>query len=239
MRVVSCVPSLTELAEFLLPGCVVGRTTYCIAPEEMRKVPSVGGTKNIDVEAVKNLFPDLVLAAKEENIQDQVERIATFSKVEVFDIKTIGDALLAILQMGQLLQSNMEANLLVEAIKPSVLSWPEFNSKSVAYLIWKKPWMTVGHDTYIHHVLTKLGFTNLFGDKTRYPVIEDMTELASQRPDYLLLSSEPFPFREKHVGELAGLFPETKILLVDGTYFSWYGSRILKAAAYFQAALPR
>lgn len=102
-----------------------------------------------------------------------------------------------------------------------------------AYIIWKNPWMTVGGDTFIHSMMDKVGFKNLFKDKIRYPQTEVAT-LAGLEPDYVLLSTEPFPFKHKDVEALQCLLPQSKLILVDGEMFSWYGSRMVYAAIYFQ-----
>ena len=102
-----------------------------------------------------------------------------------------------------------------------------------AYLIWKDPYLTIGNDTFIHQMLSYAGFENIFSDKTRYPAIE-VSELIERNCELLLLSSEPYPFKQKHIDELQASLPETKILLADGELFSWYGSRMLHAPSYFQ-----
>jgi ABC-type Fe3+-hydroxamate transport system substrate-binding protein len=105
--------------------------------------------------------------------------------------------------------------------------------KRVCYLIWKDPYMTIGGDTFIHNMLQHAGFENIFQDKKRYPKtsLEELNQLSFE---YLFLSSEPFPFKQKHADELQELLPGKKIILVDGEIFSWYGSRLIKAPAYFK-----
>ena len=103
------------------------------------------------------------------------------------------------------------------------------SSISTVYLIWKDPWMTIGHDTYIHSVLEEWGFRNLFGGRTRYPAVT-LEEIRRLRPECLLLSSEPYPFKESHRAMLAELLaeqlPDTMVRLIDGEWTSWYGSRM-------------
>ena len=103
------------------------------------------------------------------------------------------------------------------------------SSISTVYLIWKDPWMTIGHDTYIHSVLEEWGFRNLFGGRTRYPAVT-LEEIQRLRPDCLLLSSEPYPFKESHrtmlAEQLAEQLPDTMVRLIDGEWTSWYGSRM-------------
>src|SRR5439155_19776283 len=115
---------------------------------------------------------------------------------------------------------------------------PNFQNKRlrVCYLIWKDPYLTVGGDTFIHDMLQQAGFENIFSTEKRYPeiTIEQLQNLNCER---LLLSSEPYPFAQKHINVLQPLLPGTKISLVDGEMFSWYGSRLLHAPAYFKTLL--
>lgn len=106
------------------------------------------------------------------------------------------------------------------------------NPLKTAYLIWRDPYMTVGGDTFINDMLLQCGFENMYADKTRYPEIS-MDALLNANCELLLLSSEPYPFKHKHIDELSKQLPGTKIILADGEFFSWYGSRMLQAPAYF------
>ncbi|RYZ47544.1 MAG: hypothetical protein EOO14_23355 [Chitinophagaceae bacterium] len=103
-----------------------------------------------------------------------------------------------------------------------------------AYLIWKEPYMTVGGDTFIHHLLEKAGFQNCFAGRSRYPAVT-IDELQQSGCEVVLLSSEPYPFREKQAAELQAQLPASRVLLVDGEMFSWYGSRLIKSPAYFRS----
>ena len=107
------------------------------------------------------------------------------------------------------------------------------SNKRVAYFIWRKPWMIAARHTFIDHLLSLAGFENVFGEQERYPVVT-LEEVAAAQPSAILLSSEPYPFKEKHQTELAIVCPEATIELVDGELFSWYGSRLLKAFDYFK-----
>jgi ABC-type Fe3+-hydroxamate transport system substrate-binding protein len=113
-----------------------------------------------------------------------------------------------------------------------ILNEAKINSNiKVAYLIWKNPYMTIGSDTFIHKILEEIGFENIFKDQKRYPEIqmEDLAEV-----DIIMLSSEPFPFKEKHIEELKEFYPDKKIMIVDGEAFSWYGTHIAKCENYFK-----
>ena len=227
-RIISLVPSLTELLFDLGVGdCLYGRTRFCIHPEpEIETVAIIGGTKNPNIEKIKQLDPDLVIANREENRKEDVEAIKEFCEVLVTDIDTIDDALFAIHDIGDLCEAKEKAKELIGAIRSEMDQVPDEPPLSAAYLIWREPWMTIGHDTYIHSVLNHWNLDNVFALKTRYPKTS-LTELAVKQPDLILLSSEPYPFKEKHVQEVSDHCPDSRVLLVDGEWFSWYGSRML------------
>jgi ABC-type Fe3+-hydroxamate transport system substrate-binding protein len=235
LRIVSLVPSQTELLHTLgLRAEVAGITKFCIHPNSwFRSKPRVGGTKTVHIDLVRALQPDLVLANKEENMRDQVEALAAEFPTWSSEIGTLEEAMTMIRNVGLLVNRVGEAEKLAATIEErfSALE-PVFNNRPLTgYLIWKGPWMTVGHDTFIHDMLEKLGVQNVFADATRYPELS-IADLG--RCEYLLLSSEPFPFKQKHIDELQEQLPNTRILLVDGEMFSWYGSRLLHSPSYFK-----
>jgi len=232
IQVVSLVPSLTELAIFLGVN-VVGRTKFCIFPEEdVQTIPKVGGTKTVDKEKVIALKPDLVLANKEENVKEQIEALEQAGiSVLVTNIYDFHSAIAAILDIGSITFTMEKAQYLATAIQENFKGLTQIN-KNACYLIWRKPYMTVGGDTFIHSMMEICGIENIFKEQKRYPVI-DVAELSSISPELILLSSEPFPFKEQHIKELQAVCPSSKIILVDGTYFSWYGNRMLPAVQYF------
>lgn len=234
MKVVSLVPSITEaLFDFgLTEHEVVGRTKFCIHPEEKVKgVAVIGGTKNISIDKIKALQPDLILANKEENIREQVEALMDDYKVIVTNVENIEDNYYLLKRLGSLFDKEDKARLFNLKIY-EVLNESKISTKiKAAYLIWKNPYMTIGSDTFIHKILGEIGFENIFKDRTRYPEIqaEDLAEA-----DLIMLSSEPFPFKEKHIEELREFYPDKKIMIVDGEAFSWYGTRIAKCGEYFR-----
>lgn len=237
MKIVSLVPSITE-ALFdlgLTENEVVGRTKFCIHPQDkIKNVPIIGGTKNINIEKIKALQPDLILANKEENVKDQVEALMDDHKVMVTNIDTIEDNYYLLKNLGKLFGKEDRAQLFNLKIY-DVLNQAKLESPvKAAYLIWKNPYMTIGSDTFIHRILSEIGFENIFKDKTRYPQIttEDLVEA-----DVIMLSSEPFPFKEKHIEELQIFYPDKKIMIVDGEAFSWYGTHIAKCENYFKELL--
>ncbi|GAB4091616.1 helical backbone metal receptor [Flaviaesturariibacter terrae] len=234
-RIVSLVPSQTELLHELgLDEEVAGITKFCIHPDRwFRNKPRVGGTKTVDAARVAALKPDLILANREENIQEQVEALARQFPTWVSDIHTLEEALDAVDAIGQLVHREAKAVEIRERIAEAFGALPSIvgNRPNVAYLIWKDPWMSVGNDTFIHDMLEHLGVHNFFAKESRYPEIEPG---ALAGCDYVLLSSEPYPFQEKHMSELQQLAPGARVLLVDGELFSWYGSRLLHTPAYFR-----
>lgn len=234
MRVISLVPSITE-ALFdlgLTENEVIGRTKFCIHPsEKVKNVEIIGGTKNLNIEKIKSLKPDLILANKEENVKEQVEILMKDFKVNVYNTETVEDNYYLLKNLGLLFHKEEKAQLFNLKIY-EVLNQTKINSKiKVAYLIWNNPYMTVGSDTFIHNILTEIGFENIFKNRTRYPEIqtEDLKEA-----DVIMLSSEPFPFKEKHIEELKTVYPDKKIMIVDGEAFSWYGTHIAKCENYFK-----
>ncbi|KFE97416.1 iron ABC transporter [Chryseobacterium formosense] len=234
MRVVSLVPSITEVLFDLglTENEIVGRTKFCIHPsEKVKKIEIIGGTKNLNLEKIKSLKPDLILANKEENVKEQVEDLMNDFKVVVSNTETIEDNYYLLKNLGLLFNKEEKAQAFNLKIY-EIFNQTQINSTvKVAYLIWNKPYMTVGSDTFIHHVLSEIGFENIFKNQTRYPEItaEDLAEA-----DAIMLSSEPFPFKEKHIAELKAIYPDKKIIIVDGEAFSWYGTHIAKCENYFK-----
>lgn len=239
-RIISLVPSQTELLHSLgLEHETIGITRFCIHPDEwFRNKIRVGGTKNIDIQKIISLQPDLIIANKEENIKEQVEQIATHFPVWVTDVNTLEDAYKMISDIGELTGKSNEASTLVSKIKFEFTQLPlPHLPLPVCYLIWKDPYMSVGGDTFIHHMLEKAGFKNVFAHRLRYPQVS-VTDIRESGCKVILMSSEPFPFKQKHMDELQEQLPGIIIKLVDGEMFSWYGSRLLYAPAYFRVAHP-
>lgn len=233
MRVVSLVPSITE-ALFdlgLTEKEVVGRTKFCIHPKEkVSNVEIIGGTKNINIYKIKERQPDLIIANKEENVKEQVEELMKDFKVIVTNVESIEDNYYLLKTLGNLFEKEKEAQ------NYNLATYDALNIKmdkplKVAYLIWKNPYMTVGSDTFIHHILAEIGFENLFKNNKRYPIIE-IKDL--EDADCIFLSSEPFPFKEKHIQEFKDVYPNKTIMIVDGEAFSWYGTHIAKSKEYYK-----
>ncbi|MCB0700102.1 MAG: ABC transporter substrate-binding protein [Chitinophagales bacterium] len=238
-RIISLVPSQTELlADLGLNDEVVGITKFCVHPEAwFRSKERVGGTKTLNIDKIRELKPDLIIANKEENEKEQIEELANEFPVWISDVDTLPHALLMMQVVGQMTGTDGDAVNLVDEI---VHAFTGLNHaaepKKVAYLMWRDPWMTVGGDTFIGHMIHVLGWKNAYEKQTRYPEVT-AEDLKAINPDMVLLSSEPFPFKEKHIAEVKTVLPNAQVKLVDGEMFSWYGSRLLKATDYFRELL--
>lgn len=236
-RIISLVPSQTELLfELGLDQEIIGLTKFCIHPiEKFAERTKIGGTKKLNIQLIKDLDPDLIIGNKEENEQLQIEELMEDYPVWMSDIYTLEDAKKTINQIGELVNREPEAAYLNHLITAGfndlqTLAVQNGINKKVAYLIWKKPYMLAGSNTFIDNILALNGLSNVIKDN-RYPEIE-LNELAQLKPDLIFLSSEPYPFKEEHLEEIRAIIPEAKVMLVDGEMFSWYGSRLVKAVQY-------
>jgi len=239
-RIVSLVPSQTELLYDLgLGPQLVGITKFCVHPSNIKKQSSiVGGTKQINLNKIRDLRPDIILCNKEENTKAIVDACKTVSQVHVSDIQTLNDSIALIEQYGVLFNKSYEAEILVNNIKQKLNDFKNFVKhqpiKKVSYFIWKDPWMVAGKHTFINHLLQLNRYENVYGNKLRYPEINWPLVVPNTQVELVMLSSEPFPFTEKHKAEVQHYYPNSTVLLVDGEMFSWYGSRLIKAFDYFK-----
>ncbi|MBL7765680.1 MAG: ABC transporter substrate-binding protein [Chitinophagaceae bacterium] len=234
-RIVSIVPSQTELLFDLgLDDEVVGITKFCIHPEAwFRNKTRVGGTKNLNLDKIRELRPDLILANREENTKEEVEILSQEFPTYISDIHNLKEAMDMILEVGQLCGREKQAQVMIRNIAQQNGELPQFKLRSALYLIWRNPFMAAGSDTFIHDMMQRSGFVNVVQSE-RYPELK--ADFISQlNPEVVLLSSEPYPFKEKHIDEIQSLWPEAEVRLVDGELFSWYGSRLLKSFDYFRA----
>ncbi|GAB4046308.1 ABC transporter substrate-binding protein [Spirosoma litoris] len=234
-RIVSLVPSQTELLFDLGVGDqLVGITKFCIHPADKVKGKAiVGGTKTLNINKILTLQPDLILANKEENTREQIEALQQQYFVHLTDVATLPDALSMIRDVGALVGKQSEAETIATRIETSLCPLPQAPRPSVAYFIWRKPYMVAANDTFIHSMLEIAGFYNAFANQTRYPEIT-AEELQAIQPDLIFLSSEPYPFTESHLAEFTTICPLARIRIVDGELFSWYGSRLLRSSDYFR-----
>lgn len=235
-RIVSLVPSQTELlADWGLGEVVVGITKFCVRPRAWFYSKSrVGGTKTIDLDKVAALRPDLIVGNKEENVREQIEALAQKFPVWMSDIAVLDDALDMMRSLGQVVGKAVEGETMAAQVAAQFSQLPKPVARlRAAYLIWRKPYMVAASGTFIDDMLQWAGFENVFAHLNRYPEIS-LEQLAELRPHCLLLSSEPFPFAEKHLPPLQEACPNACIRIVDGECFSWYGSRLLHSAVYFR-----
>ena len=238
IKIISLVPSITELLFDLgLDNQIVGITRFCIYPKEKVKSKTIiGNTKNVDSDLINSIKPDLIIASKEENTKEEIEALMDNFNVYVSDVKTFSDALDLIKDIGVLINKEKDSNLLIENIEHQFKQLKEtvYSKRKVAYLIWDNPIMTINSDTFINDMVNWAGFENVFENrKERYPIISPH-EIREKKPEYILLSTEPYSFTKEHVVEFERDFPFTKVILVDGKKFSWYGSHLIKVPAYFK-----
>jgi len=236
-RIVSLVPSQTEFLNGIgLNKKVVGITKFCIHPKEWFKTKTrVGGTKTVSFDKIKKLKPDLIIANKEENTQSEIEELQKLYTVYVSDIYTLEDSYQMMTDIGVMTDKQFETEKIVSNIKSNFKGLKQIN-KRVLYLIWRKPYMLAGQNTFINHLLNKCGLTNGFEEEnSRYNEISK-DQIAKLNLDFIFLSSEPYPFKEKHITELQKI-TTAKVVLVDGEMFSWYGNRLEHFKNYFDTEL--
>lgn len=241
-RIISLVPSQTELLYDLgLEKEVVGITKFCIHPKSWFKNKSrVGGTKTVDFEKIAALKPDLIIANKEENTQSEVEALQKKYNVYTSDIANLKESLEMMEQIGVVTAKENEAQTIVKKIRDEFDTIKPFLGKNnrVLYLIWRNPYMTVNQKTFINDMMQHVGFQNTIINSQEYPSVTE-EEIVALAPHFIFLSSEPYPFKKEHVKELKKVAPNSKIILVDGEYFSWYGSRLQNAPAYFKSLVDK
>jgi ABC-type Fe3+-hydroxamate transport system substrate-binding protein len=243
-RIISMVPSQTELLSYLgLENEVVGITKFCVHPESwFRNKTRVGGTKNIDFKKIHQLSPDLIIANKEENVKEQVEELAKNYDVWITDVNDLSDSIKMIADIGNLTGRFKKASELILKIREGFGKLEELSVGQplvkTAYFIWKDPYMVAASETFINNMMQYCGLENVFSEQKRYPQIA-LEEIKQKKTELILLSSEPYPFKEKHREEMQKLFPKIKVELTDGEMYSWYGSRLLKSIEYFQLFLKQ
>lgn len=235
-RIVSLVPSISELLfDLEVYEGIVGRTKFCVHPRSiMNSIPIVGGTKNIQINKIRELNPDLIICNKEENTPEIVAELEKEFPVWVTDVVTFDDAMKMIMDLSQLLNNPQRGEQLVKSLEMSInAKLLKTRRKKVAYLIWNNPMMVAANQTFINSLLDRLGFVNVFADQERYPEVTE-ADLKSAKPEIIFLSSEPFPFAEEHRKYIKTVCPLSKVELVDGATFSWYGSRLLNVVSFME-----
>lgn len=238
-RIVSLVPSQTELLFDLgLEKEVQGVTKFCIHPKSWwQKKEKVGGTKNINFKQIDKLKPDLIIANKEENTESEIKQLMKEYPVWISDVQNLEDALEMIFLIGEVTKTTQKASEIITIIQKEFKFLKYQKNRKIAYLIWRKPMMSINKSRFIHDMMSRCGFKNVFASAINdYPEISE-EKLKKVDPEIILLSSEPYPFKDKHIKEFQEICPSAIIKLVDGEMFSWYGSRLKYASSYFQNLL--
>lgn len=243
-RIVSLVPSQTELLFDLgLEESIIGITKFCVHPYHLKSTKKIiGGTKKVHYEKIRLLQPDIIIANKEENTPEIVEELQKICPVWVTNIVTLEDNLQMISDFGQLFNKRTEAQKWIDKTNFALADFQSFikdkEVQKVAYYIWANPYMVAGGDTFINELLKLNKFENIYDNNPkyegRYPEVVIQKMRIQGDPDLVLLSSEPFPFKDEHAFELGRHTHHAKTIFVDGEMFSWYGSRLCKAFDYFK-----
>jgi len=239
-RIVSLVPSQTELLYDLgLEDAIVGITKFCVHPVHFKATKQIiGGTKQVKFDKIRALHPDIIIANKEENTLEMVEELSAICPVWVTNVITLEDNFQMIADFGQLLNKRTEAQKWMDKINFAFQDFRNFIKdqpvKKVAYFIWANPYMVAGKETFINELLKLNHYKNIYEQKGRYPEIELKKIRMEGDPDLVFLSSEPFPFKDEHAFEIGRFTQQAKTIFVDGEYFSWHGSRLVKAFEYFK-----
>jgi len=232
-RIISLVPSQTELLFDLgLDAEVVGVTRYCLYPHDKTdKRVKIGGTKKFQFEVIDKLQPDLIIGNNEENYPEGIRKLQEKYPVWMSDIATLEDALLMIWSVGELVNKGEHARQIISEIRINIDNLENYSPLNVVYFIWKNPYMVAGGNTFITNMLYKCGLINIFSSIASYPKI-NLDQIADA--ELILLSSEPYPFNQQDIEFFKNKYPDLPVLLVDGTMFSWYGSRLKYVAAYYR-----
>jgi ABC-type Fe3+-hydroxamate transport system substrate-binding protein len=240
-RIISLVPSQTELLFDLgLEDSIIGITKFCLHPFHFKSTKtSIGGTKTVKFEVIKALQPDIIIANKEENTKEIVAELSKICPVWVTNIVTVEDNLKMISDFGQLFNKRTEAQKIMDKINFALADFIDFMKDKpinrAVYFIWANPYMVAGNNTFINEMLKLNKFENVYQNREEhYPEIIIQKIRIQGDPDFVFLSSEPFPFTDEHAFELGRFTHHAKTIFVDGEMFSWYGTRILKAFDYFK-----
>lgn len=237
-RIISVVPSQSELLFDLgLENQLVGITRFCVHPQQLRKnVPSVGGTKDLRFKRIRSLQPDLIIANKEENDEEQIKKLSEHFPIWISDVSNLEDAVEMISSLSEITETQGAAHEIIKDIEANFTqSTKPF--ASALYIIWNDPIMVAGQGTFIDDMMQKSGLVNI-APAERYPILSQ-EQIRQLNPDVILLSSEPFPFREVHEESYKTCFPKSESMLVDGEMFSWYGSRLVIAGSYLKRFAKR
>ena len=241
-RVVSLIPSITEtLFDLGVGDTVAGISKYCVYPAEAVKGKrKVGGQKNPDFEEIKKIDPDLIILNWEENKPEHIDYLSLRYKTWITYPKTVSDAEQLLLELGQVFGVETKAAEFTDEIRNSVIKLRSHRRAKLKalYLIWRNPWMSINHDTFIHHVMDVHHLENVYRHHPKRYFNVTSEDIEAANPDVIILPDEPYHFLEKHKLEFFHLsvsaVKSQRIFLADGTYFCWYGTRTAKASKYIQ-----
>lgn len=245
-RIVSLVPSQTELLFDLgLEDSIVGITKFCVHPYHLKSTKKIiGGTKKVHYEKIRLLQPDIIIANKEENTQEIVDMLKEIAPVWTSDIITVQHSLDMITELGKIFSVRTAASQWIDKISFALADFRKFMEgrewQKAAYFIWKDPYMAAGKETFINEMMKLNHFSNIYEEREgRYPEVIVQKMRIQGDPEVVLLSSEPYPFKDEDAFELGRHTHHAKTVFVDGEMFSWYGSRMVKAFAYFKQLQDR
>lgn len=239
-RIISLVPSLTELLHDMgMERQIVGITKYCVHPLHYIATKAlVGGTKKVNIKRIKELQPDFILCSKEENTPTMVQELEKIAPVYVTDVNSLDDALELIKDLGFLFGRRTQAGHIIDKIKFQLKDFQhtikDIPLRKVAYFIWANPWMVAGSKTFIDDMLRICKFENAYANHERYPEVAIKHMRSKAAPKLLMFSSEPHDFTDDEVFDVLRNNRKTITIYVDGQYFSWYGSRLIKAFDHFK-----
>jgi ABC-type Fe3+-hydroxamate transport system substrate-binding protein len=235
-RIVCLVPSITELVcDLGLADRLVGRTGFCVHPwETVRTIPKLGGTKDVKLDRIRELAPTHAILNIDENTRELADELAAFVP-HIVVTHPLGplDNLSLYRLIGGVFGRDAEAERLCGALEDALadVRARAFAPRDVLYLIWRDPWMAISPDTYIARTLDLVGWrSHPLDPADRYPAVS--LESYAGRLDHVLLSSEPFHFKQRHIAEVSALVPGADVSLIDGEMTSWYGSRAIAGVRY-------
>jgi ABC-type Fe3+-hydroxamate transport system substrate-binding protein len=238
-RIVCLVPSITELiCDLGLSAELVGRTGFCIHPwETVKRIPKVGGTKDIKLERIRELAPTHAIVNVDENRREDADALAEFVP-NVIVTHPLGplDNLDLYRRLGEVFGREAQAERLCDELESELaeVRTRAWAPQDILYMIWRDPWMTVAPDTYIAQTLGLVNWrSHPLQSEERYPEV-DLAQYAG-KVDRVLLSSEPYHFKERHLAEVAAAVPGAEVSLIDGEMTSWYGSRAIEGVRYLAA----
>lgn len=251
VRIACLVPSITELICALgLAPRLVARTGFCIHPKAVvAEIPKVGGTKEVDMDRLRTLAPTHVVLNMDENTQAIAQAVATFVPHVIVTHPNAPEDNLALYRLiGGIFGREQAAEKLcheldaaLQAARAAAVQWAE---ERVLYLIWKDPWMGVAPNTYISRTLATVGWRTVPAGgelaavgAARYPQVD--LAACAREADLVLLSTEPYMFRDRHVAQLRQQLPGKRVELIDGEMTSWYGPRAIEGLEYLPALRAR